>query len=262
MLHTHLFGPDDGPAVLALHGLTGHGRRWESLQREQLPQARVIAPDLLGHGRSPWTPPWGLADHAAAVGQVLDAQSRPDEPVVIVAHSFGALVALTLAHDRPDRIDALVLLDPAQGLDPEHAGAMAEATVAHWGYPDPAAAAAAKRAEGWGAVPEAVLAAEIDEHLVAGPDRHMWRVCVPATSVAWSEMARPPLLPPAGVPTDIVVADRVQPPFLSADFLSAAAQLPSVRVHHVDTEHMVPLLAPERCGELVRAALTAAAARS
>lgn len=52
-LNTHLFGPTDAPEVLALHGLTGHGRRWRNLAEQHLPDVRVIAPDLRGHGRSP-----------------------------------------------------------------------------------------------------------------------------------------------------------------------------------------------------------------
>ena len=52
VLNFHLFGPDDGPPVLALHGVTGHSRRWRVLA-EQLPELRFVAVDLRGHGHSP-----------------------------------------------------------------------------------------------------------------------------------------------------------------------------------------------------------------
>ncbi|MCF8606318.1 alpha/beta fold hydrolase [Gordonia sp. HY442] len=255
-LHTHVFGSDDpeGPVVLALHGLTGHGARWGRLA-DDLPGVRVLAPDLLGHGHSSWEPPWGVADHVAAVAETVDALVSTNRPMVVVAHSFGSAVAISLAHTRPDLVAGLVLLDPAQGLDPTQARAYAEATLAHWGYPDADAAVAAKRAEGWYDVSAAILDDELDQHLVSDDACGVvWRVSPPATATAWSEMARPFRLPPESVPTHVVVADRVDPPFVRPEFLAAcvAERSTTVTVHHVDTEHMVQFLAPELCARLVR----------
>ncbi len=257
-LHTHLFGPPDGPTVVALHGLTGHGKRWGRLAEQQLPQLRFVAPDLLGHGRSPWTPPWRIDDHAAAVARAVETHVPPARrPAVVVAHSFGSAVALALAHARPDLVRALVLLDPAQGLPAERALELSTGAVAHRGYSDAEAARAAKRAEGWGAVPEEVLDEELAEHLVPAGSGVDWRVCLPAAITAWSEMSLPAILPPADMPTRIVVADRVQPPFVGADFLARCAEQRSatVTVHHADTEHMVPYLVPELVAELIREVL-------
>lgn len=257
-LHTHRFGPADAPTVLALHGLTGHGKRWGLLARDHLPDLRILAPDLLGHGYSPWTPPWSIGDHVAAVADVADALTpAARRPLVVVAHSFGSAVALHLAHARPDLVKALVLLDPAHGLAPAFAQQMAEASMAHWGYPDAEAARAAKCAEGWAQVPPDILAGELTDHLIETGDGVAWRVSAPAAATAWSEMARPALLPPADVPTAIVVAGRVQPPFVSADYLArCTAERPgTVRVRRVDTEHMVPFLAPETVAALIREAL-------
>ena len=67
----------------------------------------MIALDLPGFGRSaPPDAPWGAADYAEAVVPVLDAMTRP---VVVVGHSFGGRVAVTLAAERPDDVGALVL---------------------------------------------------------------------------------------------------------------------------------------------------------
>ncbi|MCF8609947.1 alpha/beta fold hydrolase [Gordonia sp. HY285] len=254
-LHTHVFGTDDpdAPVVLALHGLTGHGRRWGRLA-DHLPGVRLLAPDLLGHGHSSWAPPWGAADHATAVAETVKALVPANRSIVVVAHSFGSVVALALARRCPDLVAGLVLLDPAHGLDPAQARVYAEATLAHWGYADADAAIAAKRAEGWYDVPTAILIDELDHHLMSDDAGGVvWRVSPPAVATAWSEMARPFRLPPESVPTHVVVAGRVDPPFVRPEFLAAcAAERPTtVTVHHVDTEHMVPFLAPDLCARLV-----------
>ncbi len=260
-LHLETFGPDspDAPLVLALHGLTGHGRRWAPLAAD-LPDHRIVAPDLLGHGSSSWEPPWSYDAHLDALELLVVDLGRP---LTIVAHSFGGALAIRLAQRLPDRITALVLLDPAQGLDPSRALDVATNGMANWTYPSPEAAYSAKRAEGWAAVPDAILDEEIAVHLRPSEQvglpagRFAWRVSQPAAAVAWSEMATPAQLPPPGLPTDIVIADRVDPPFIDAAFLAACAneRADSVRIHHADCEHMVPFLEPGLVADLVRAAV-------
>lgn len=260
-LHVHLFGPDDPgvPHILAVHGLTGHGHRWGRLADDHLPGVRVVAPDLLGHGHSPWEPPWSIDDNADALSAVLDryvaARARP---VVIVAHSFGSTVSLELAQRRPDDVAGLVLLDPAQGLEPAFVRTIAESAMANWGNADAEDAKTAKRMEGWGAVPAEILDAEVEQHLIPTADgRVSWRVSAPAAATAWSEMTDRFRLPPPGIPTHVVVADRVDPPFVRPAFLDACAseRADSVTVHHVDTEHMVPFLAPQLCADLITSLL-------
>ncbi|MFT4042298.1 MAG: alpha/beta fold hydrolase [Gordonia sp. (in: high G+C Gram-positive bacteria)] len=264
-LHTHVFEPDDvsrpAPTVFAIHGLTGHGRRWERLARTYLPDVRVIAPDLIGHGRSPWQPPWNFDAHLDALEEAVNAYIPSSESFVLLGHSFGGALSVRLAARLGGRIAGLVLLDPAQGLDPGFALDIATESLNHWDYADADAIRAAKRAEGWAQVPAEDLDFEIAEHLINRPSgRVSWRVSAPATAVAWSEMSLPAQLPPPGVPTDIVVADQVDPPFVSTRFLAAcAAERPQVRVHHVDCGHMVPLLEPQLCARLVRASTRSAA---
>ncbi|MCM3896134.1 alpha/beta fold hydrolase [Gordonia sputi] len=253
-LHTYVFGPPDGPAVVALHGLTGHGRRWEHFASSSIPEFRVIAPDLLGHGRSPWRPPWGLDDHVDAVATAVETQLGADEPFVLVGHSFGGAIAVRLAARMPDQVRRLILLDPAQGLDPVFALEVSTDSLDNWDYANADAARAAKLSEGWADVPTDDLDRELDEHLVDRPHGRVgWRISAPAAATAWSEMARPFVLPPRGVGTDVVVADRVDPPFVGRAFLDAcAAERPGVAVHHADCAHMVPFLEPDLCATLIR----------
>ena len=115
LLHVHRYGPTRPPQILAVHGLTGHGRRWQTLATRHLPEFAIVAPDLIGHGRSSWAAPWSIDANVGALAGLLDADA--DGPVVVVGHSFGGAVALNLAAARPDLVAALVLLDPAVGLD-------------------------------------------------------------------------------------------------------------------------------------------------
>jgi 2-succinyl-6-hydroxy-2,4-cyclohexadiene-1-carboxylate synthase len=106
-----------GPAVLALHGFTGTARTWVSLAAALLDQRRVIAPDLLGHGRSaaPADPArYALerqADDLAALLAALDAV-----PADVVGYSMGARLALVLALRHPSVVRGLILESPSAGV--------------------------------------------------------------------------------------------------------------------------------------------------
>jgi 2-succinyl-6-hydroxy-2,4-cyclohexadiene-1-carboxylate synthase len=106
-----------GPAVLALHGFTGTARTWVSLAAALLDQRRVIAPDLLGHGRSaaPADPArYALerqADDLAALLSALDAV-----PADVVGYSMGARLALVLALRHPSVVRGLILESPSAGI--------------------------------------------------------------------------------------------------------------------------------------------------
>jgi lipase len=72
--------------MVALHGLKGYGGRWREIAG-LLPEFRVCAPDLRGHGWSPFEPPWSLTRHVRDIVAVLDDLGL--ERVDFVGHSFG-----------------------------------------------------------------------------------------------------------------------------------------------------------------------------
>ena len=103
------WGREDGPAVLAVHGVTASHLTWP-LVASFLPDAHLIAPDLRGRGRSNELPgPWGMPQHADDLAAVLDADGV--DSAVVVGHSMGAFAALVLANRYPDKVKALVLID-------------------------------------------------------------------------------------------------------------------------------------------------------
>lgn len=104
-----VWGPDDAPTVLAIHGITASHRAW-ALLGSLAPELRIIAPDLRGRGRSnSLSGPWGMPAHAGDAAAVLDAFGI--ERCVVLGHSMGGFVAATLAARHPSRVSDVVLID-------------------------------------------------------------------------------------------------------------------------------------------------------
>lgn len=106
----------DGTPVLLLHGIANSGKSWlyTASLLQKLP-VRTMVFDLLGFGKSPKpVDPWvtyDADDHARAVIRTLK-KSAVREPVILVGHSMGCLIAIRVAKLRPDLVDRLVLYQP------------------------------------------------------------------------------------------------------------------------------------------------------
>jgi lipase len=251
-LHVHRFGPSGAVQMLAIHGLTGHGQRWQKLAGS-LPEITVAAPDLLGHGRSSWAAPWSIDANISALATLLDDEAQA--PVLVVGHSFGGAVAMHLAAARPDQVAGLLLLDPAVGLDGSWMCEIAEAMLSSPDYPDAAEARMEKATGSWADVDPALLDAELDEHLVRLPSgRYGWRVSLPAMMSYWSEMARDIVLPPAGTATMLVRAKWTTPPYVTDQLIAGLQQRLGSDLVLLDFEcnHMVPYAKHTEVAALVR----------
>ncbi len=258
-LNVYRYGPQGPTRVLAIHGLTGHGRRWQSLADAHLSDIAIAAPDLLGHGRSPWSAPWTIDANAAALAKVLDDTAAATEPAVVVAHSFGGAVALQLAASRPDLVAALVLLDPAVGLDGGWMADIAEEMFASPDYTDRAEARSEKASGSWGEVDEALLEADLDEHLITLPNGRVgWRISIPAMMSYWSQLARDIVLPPKGIPTTLVRATRTSPPYVSEALTTALRERlgDDFSLLDMDCDHMVAEARPAETAALIREQLS------
>jgi lipase len=251
LLHVHRYGPARPPQILAVHGLTGHGRRWQTLATRHLPEFAIVAPDLIGHGRSTWAAPWSIDANASALAGLLDADG--DGPVVVVGHSFGGAVALNLAAARPDLITALVLLDPAVGLDGGWMRDIADDMFASPDYTDRAEARSEKVNGSWAEVEAEELDRELDEHLIEGPSGRVgWRISIPAMLSYWSELARPIQLPHIEIPVTVVRATKTNPPYITDDLLAGLRDRPDFTLLEFDCDHMVPLALPVETAAVIR----------
>ncbi len=102
-----------GDPVILIHGLMDSAYHW-SKNIDALAQAhRVWAVDLIGFGFSSriTEPTYSLKNFARGVCEFLDAQKITRASVA--GHSLGGAIALQLAHDFPERVDKLILIDPA-----------------------------------------------------------------------------------------------------------------------------------------------------
>ncbi|MHB1845441.1 MAG: alpha/beta fold hydrolase [Deltaproteobacteria bacterium] len=102
-----------GSPVVMLHGLlTGSSASWYFTSAPTLARRhRVLLVDLRGHGRSE-RPPSGYDSQTLAqdLAGALDAIGWK-EPVALVGQSYGALVALRFALERPERVRRLALVE-------------------------------------------------------------------------------------------------------------------------------------------------------
>ena len=196
-LHTHEWGSSDAPALLCLHGVTGHGERFRRLAEEHWAKRfRVIAPDLRGHGRSGWEPPWTFATHVADLVETLD--SLGVEQADVAGHSFGGRLTLELAAAHPERLRRAVLLDPAIQILPHVALFMAELEQGEKTF-DSAEEYADVRGDG-PLTPRELVLEDAELHCDVRPDgRLVRRTSQPAVVSIYGELASAPP-PPETLP--------------------------------------------------------------
>lgn len=99
----------EGAAIVLLHGLTASSVSWVPVGNRLAEGARVLAPDLLGHGAS--DKPRGDYSPAAHANLLRDLLKEVGcDRVTLVGHSFGGGVALQFAYQFPEQCERLVLV--------------------------------------------------------------------------------------------------------------------------------------------------------
>jgi pimeloyl-ACP methyl ester carboxylesterase len=104
-----------GATVVCLHSSTGSQAQWRGLVHQLGEHWQTMTVDLHGHGRSPaWpaiTPNTLEVDALAVIDAVRRAGPAP-EGVHLVAHSYGAAVAIQIALLQPLWVRSLTLYEP------------------------------------------------------------------------------------------------------------------------------------------------------
>lgn len=101
-LRWHVQVSGDGPTVLLLHGSGAANHSWRDISPRLSATCTVIAPDLPGHGFTSFPDNAslslrGMTEHVRELLRVLDVR-----PTVMVGHSAGGALALSLASEWPE----------------------------------------------------------------------------------------------------------------------------------------------------------------
>lgn len=110
-----------GIPILGVHGTPSSAVMWADAAEELAQHGRCIIYDRRGFHRSATPAPFAaldLVDHVDDAAGVLAALHAG--PAVVIGRSTGGLIAIELARRFPDKVKALVLLEPALfTIDPE-----------------------------------------------------------------------------------------------------------------------------------------------
>lgn len=110
-LAAHVFGPEDGIPVIALHGWLDNAMTYARLA-PKLAGLRIVALDFAGHGHSAHYAAgssYSMWEYAEDVIRVADQMGW--QRFSLLGHSLGAIISVLLAASMPERIERLALID-------------------------------------------------------------------------------------------------------------------------------------------------------
>ena len=260
ILSVELAGREEGSGspVLLLHGFGGDRTVWNAILGSLAKEHRVLAPDLRGHGRSPF-PEGSTCSFPEFEGDVLRYLDRHSiDSAHLVGLSAGAFLALWVAVHHPAKVRSLTLIGGAA-----HVGGHTRSVAEEWNRTlrEEGAEALALRL-----VKDLYFTDWTDEHLDAvdrirkqiaqgdlrGPTR--WGAAILTFDLRGRlGSIRVPTLIAQGM-SDVVV-DAAQARFLRQSITGAELKL------FPRTGHTVPVERPEELLEALMAFLRAADAR-
>jgi esterase len=101
----------EGRPIVILHGLFGSARNWQGIARSLAESHRVITVDLRNHGHSFHKDTMSYSDMANDVTTLCNHLKIND--AILIGHSMGGKVAMTIALTQSEQFSALVVVDIA-----------------------------------------------------------------------------------------------------------------------------------------------------
>ena len=100
------------PVILMIHGAASNHTRWsEFVDSTTLTTTwDLLRPDMRGNGQSFYRGRLDLEVWSRDLALLLDAENYSN--ALLVGHSLGAQIAIQFAHDHPERVLGLALIDP------------------------------------------------------------------------------------------------------------------------------------------------------
>lgn len=97
--------------IVAVHKVSGGAETLVEPFQGLSKTAKLIAPDLRGHGYS-FAPPaaYGIQDHVHDLHQLVE--HRCDTPIFLLGHSLGARVAISFAAKYPELVQGVIAVEP------------------------------------------------------------------------------------------------------------------------------------------------------
>jgi len=193
----------------------------------------------------------GVEGLAARALQVLDADSAGSETAFVCGESFGGTVALTLAHQYPERVRGLILLS-AFGWHPSIFARRASGALALWSFLGHRVSDPVYRVARMVSVPTQLGVPFARDLFLDYVDRP--RAFIPAyrrKAELSLEFDARPWLPTLDVPAFILAGswDPVVPAVAGHELVRS---IPGARLHVLPGGHLVHLARADRVGELIR----------
>jgi pimeloyl-ACP methyl ester carboxylesterase len=234
-----------GVPILCIHGAGSSAMAWSGAVERLQRLGRVIGYDRRGCSRSERPDPYlrtNVTEHADDAAALL--AELVDAPAVVIGRSYGGTVAADLALRFPDRVRALVLLEPdaPRELAPEAAawvdrlGQRVRAVAAQSGVDAVAEALIGEVAgpDAWASFPDGLrqLLTRNGPAILAELAGEWW---LPADAAALATVRQPVLV--------LSAADSPPPLREACDALAGA--LPGARLMRVEGGHLIDPAAPE-----------------
>jgi esterase len=235
----------EGAPIVCIHGVGGTALAWADAVEALARLGRVVAYDRRGCARSERPEPYtrtGVGQHADDTAALIEALAAA--PAIVLGRSYGGTVAADLALRYPERVRALVLLEPdaprelapsvAAWVDAladrlrrlaerEGVGAVAEALICDVAGTD-----------AWRSFPDEIrrVLADNGPAILAELEGQWW---LQADAAALAAIRQPALL----------VAAADSPPAFHEPIEALARLLPNARTVFVGGGHLIDPAAPE-----------------
>ncbi|NNE51223.1 MAG: alpha/beta fold hydrolase, partial [Sulfitobacter sp.] len=106
----HVMTLGTGPRrALALHCTMAFGGAWGGLARLLGERLTLVAPDMPSHGKSA---DWDEVSEFSETVYQATLSALDSEPMDLIGHSFGAVIALRIAHEYPEKVRSLTVIEP------------------------------------------------------------------------------------------------------------------------------------------------------